>query len=542
MNYQYQNQRRHNLRAELTSSDKHHKRKTVLSIDGVNLSTFLWFFIAIYTILESLFVFFWYTLFGYRLPPRPSAFKILKWTQKYGMFNNHRMTAASFDWTGSKIVTIVVPGMPLAVIINDVNLVEEVMTNKSLYNSRGWTGFNVWVPQGLLALPTGDQWALHRRLITKFLSTNYLRDYATIVVKKTKNLLQTWREEASDNGEPQDVQEYLAMCTLDIISVVAFGCELAVEGQGKQLKQAVNVVLEETALRTREGPLRTLLSWRRRQRFQESLQWLRDAIIDASLRNPEAHLMKKDVKDSKQGNSSQHEYADNILGLLRKTQAEGVDALTEDEIVQEVMTIAGAGHETTANTLSWALLLLAEYPRVQRKLQAHVDAGVKGEVATFEEAHQLDYCLSVIYETLRLFPTVPLFPRECARTCQLAGFDIPKHAKVVVTQTSINRNPDIFPDPEVFRPERFEGADMPKPSLPVGVVGGPDFGFIPFGAGQRTCVGQRLAVLEAIQILSGIMKSFTVELANVTSATVGQNASITLRPVDLRLKLTKRRT
>lgn len=356
------------------------------TIDDVTLASWRWIVAVLYATFEFLYVFFRYTLLGYRLPPRPGAFKILKWTQKYGMFNNHRMTAASFDWTGSKIVSIVVPGMPLAVIINDVKLVEEVMTNKALYNSRGWTGFNVWVPQGLLALPTGEQWAMHRRLITKFLSTNYLRNYADVVVDKTKKLLQTWRDEASDNGEPQDVQEYLAMCTLDIISLVAFGCELAVEGQGKQLKQAVNIVLEETALRTREGPLRTLLSWKRRQRFQESLGWLQNAILDASLRNPHAHLMKT---GKTHGEVSQDHYADNILGLLRKTQASGTEVLTEDEIIQEVMTIAGAGHETTANTLSWALLLLAEYPTVQAKLQAHVDAGVQGEVATFEEAHRL---------------------------------------------------------------------------------------------------------------------------------------------------------
>ena len=91
----------------------------------------------------------------------------------------------------------------------------------------------------------------------------------------------------------------------------------------------------------------------------------------------------------------------------------------------------------------------------------------------------------------------------------------------------------------MFKPARFKGKGPPKPSQPVGVPGAPDFAFMPFGAGGRTCVGQRLAVLEAVQILSGVLKKFDVRMPTDTPNVV-EHCAITLRPKGMRLQFAKR--
>lgn len=193
-------------------------------------------------------------------------------------------------------------------------------------------------------------------------------------------------------------------------------------------------------------------------------------------------------------------------------------------------------------------------------MQHEADERVAGACATYEESHKLDATLAAIYETLRLFvipfkcisscealtlsktryPTVPNFPRECAFDCKLGGYDIPKGSRVVVNLMELNRNPKWYPEPEEFRPARFIGVGPPKPSLPVGAPGAPQFAFLPFGAGSRTCVGQRLAILEAVQILSGVMKRFTVHLPSDPPVVV-EHSSITLRPKGMRLIFEKRK-
>ena len=98
---------------------------------------------------------------------------------------------------------------------------------------------------------------------------------------------------------------------------------------------------------------------------------------------------------------------------------------------------------------------------------------------------------------------------------------------------AINRNPSLYPEPDLFKPDRFIGTPLPRTSLPVGAPGGAAFGFLPFGAGSRTCVGQRFAVLEGVQLLAGIIKAFRIRPP--PDLTVREHVSITLRPRGLRL-------
>eukprot|EP00040_Diaphanoeca_grandis_P009223 m.48059 g.48059 ORF g.48059 m.48059 type:complete len:508 (-) comp20657_c0_seq1:8-1531(-) len=462
-----------------------------------------------------------YRLFGYNLPPTPNMDCIWKWHSEHGMFQNHRLTANFFNWLDSPIVSNYIPTRGVHIFIKDVVLVEKVLTDKELFPTRGWTGFMAWVPQGLLSLPTGPRWKLHRTLVSKSLSTMYLQQYSSTIASKGAVLVKYWK---SKDGAEVDVQSDLSRCTLDIISSIAFGIDLdTLNDPTSRYGAAADTILKETALQSMQPAILKWFPFGRQRKFQNELAWIRQKLTEQGVIG----------KGSESAGTT-----GSVLRLLRTAQAENVDGvnLTDEEVIQEVLTVGGAGHETTGNTMSWCLLLLAQHPEVQTKLRAEVRGLVEADFPTFEEARQLNFCRCCVYETLRLFPTVPLFPRVCARDCKLGEYDVPAGARVIISQMALNRNPQHYTDPDEFVPARFlQHQSDPKTSKPVGAPnGGPAFAFCPFGAGARTCIGQRLAVLEAIQLIGGIVKNCEVRVA-ADADVVREHSSITLRPRGLKL-------
>lgn len=174
----------------------------------------------------------------------------------------------------------------------------------------------------------------------------------------------------------------------------------------------------------------------------------------------------------------------------------------------------GAGHETVANTLCFAIHLLARYPEKQEKLFEEAKLIVQdGDTLDFDAIHQkLPYTTAVFYETLRMFPAVPLFPRILSETANVGGFDIAQGSSVFVTQQYLNTS-DV-PQFDQFLPERFGAKPKDLSSThPLGLPSNDhEFSFLPFGAGQRNCVGQHLALIECVSSLAILCKNFRFSL------------------------------
>jgi cytochrome P450 len=213
---------------------------------------------------------------------------------------------------------------------------------------------------------------------------------------------------------------------------------------------------------------------------------------------------------------------------LRSSGDEDAKTLTDEEIGDELQTIRGAGHETTSNTLTWTLLLLAQNPKEFDVLRQEADAIVAGEVCTYEEAKKCHRHFCAVLETLRLYPTVPSFPREAHRDVVLpSGYDVPAGSLIFVSQRAMNRDPKTWSRPDDFIPERFAEVKDVKMGVPVGnPEAGLKYGFAPFGAANRSCIGQRLAILEAVQILATLTKRvdfklLTEKVVDVCEVTLG---------------------
>ncbi|XP_038676066.1 cytochrome P450 3A21-like [Scyliorhinus canicula] len=177
-------------------------------------------------------------------------------------------------------------------------------------------------------------------------------------------------------------------------------------------------------------------------------------------------------------------------------------ALTDSEILAQALTFIAAGYDTSSSTLSFAAYHLAMHPDVQKKLQQEIDEAFPNKAPpTYDGVMQLEYMEMVISETLRLFPAAPRIDRVCKKDVQLNGITVPKGTVVMVPAYVLHRDPEYWPEPEEFRPERFskENRESRDPCI-----------FLPFGMGPRNCIGMRFAQLSIKMALASLLQHLTL--------------------------------
>lgn len=187
--------------------------------------------------------------------------------------------------------------------------------------------------------------------------------------------------------------------------------------------------------------------------------------------------------------------------LVRRMQRSPELGLDVQALRNEAATIFMAGHETTAATLTWAFYLLAKAPWAEATLQAELDAVLGAREPTAVDVPNLPYARAVIEETLRLYPPVPILPRQAREATQVGDIKVDKDALVLVVPWLLHRSADLWDQPLHFRPERFLGGSAPLP-----------YSYIPFSAGPRICAGLNFGLTEAILCLAMIARSFRLRL------------------------------
>ncbi len=290
--------------------------------------------------------------------------------------------------------------------------------------------------------------------------------------------------------------DHMQAITLDVILRAVFGVE---EGAGMRALRAliVEVLKPPPALLTLLpvkyldvplSPFRTFL--RRRAELARSLR----AVVAA--RRAEATGERTD-----------------LLSLLLGVRDEDGRPMGDDELVDELITMLVAGHETTATALSWAVACLLEHPDIEARLRDEVTAS-PGTPQAFAALPYLD---AVVTETLRLRPVVPDVVRRLERPMRFAGYDLPAGVHLAPCIHLAHRRAEAYPEPARFRPERFAGS-KPDP-----------YSWLPFGGGIRRCLGQAFALYEMKIVLGVVMSRLRLRLAR--PGTVGVvRRSVTLAP------------
>ena len=212
--------------------------------------------------------------------------------------------------------------------------------------------------------------------------------------------------------------------------------------------------------------------------------------------------------------------AGDLLSMLLLAQDESDNAhMTDKQVRDEALTLLIAGHETTANALTWTWYLLSQNPEVEARMHAEIDSALGGKLPDFDDAANLPYTGGVFAESLRLYPPAWAIGRRAREDYSIGGYAIPAKSILLMSPWVVHRDPRWYEEPEAFRPERWQD-DLLKRL--------PRFAYFPFGGGARQCIGNTFALMEAALVLATIAQKFRLRL--VAGHPVVPLASITLRP------------
>uniref|UniRef100_A0A8D2LNU9 Cholesterol 24-hydroxylase n=1 Tax=Varanus komodoensis TaxID=61221 RepID=A0A8D2LNU9_VARKO len=374
---------------------------------------------------------------------------------------------------------------------------------------------SLFVGNGLVTDHDHDHWHKQRRIMDPAFSRSYLIGLMGTFNEQAEELMMELEKKA-DGETAVDVMDLLRRVTLDIIAkVAAFGLELnTLHDDRTAFPQAVTMIMKGIGAARR--PFFRYLPWNRKvvKEVQESVRLLR-------------RIGKECIEQRHKAIRNGEEVPLDILTQILKGAAQEKDC-DDENMLDNFVTFFVAGHETTANQLSFTVMELTRHPDIITKLQAEVDEviGVKRDI-TYEDLGKLEYLSQVLKEILRLYPPVPGTVRWTGKENVIEGVYIPANSTIIFNTYLMGHMERYFKDPEVFNPDRFR-KDQPRPY----------FSYFPFSLGSRSCIGQVFSQMEAKVVMAKFLQRFEFELVPPQSFKILETG--TLRPLDAvvcRLKL-----
>ena len=332
--------------------------------------------------------------------------------------------------------------------------------------------------QGLLTNTNHSSWLSQRKLLQPLFSYKSVLKMANKILGAGERLLENWQ---AKDGQVIDLYQEMLTVTLDVIYDLVFS---------KPLHREPIIV-----------PL-SLATARANQVRQEL------ARLDAKV-----YGYVEERRLSARVNN------DLLNMLLVARDASTGEAMSDRQIRDEILTIFSAGHETTAAALTWSLYCLLKHPEKLAILKEELAKVLDGCLPCDKDLDKLPYTLAVIKESLRLYPTIPSCPRVTKEDTKLAGYDTSRGSRILVSIYNIHRHKKFWSEPNDFQPERFlDKENFPKKA------------YMPFGIGQRHCLGKHLAILETQLLLALIAQNVEFELME-KDPVIGKVA-ISLSPLD----------
>jgi cytochrome P450 len=369
--------------------------------------------------------------------------------------------------------------------------------------ARGFEKLRLFLGNGLLT-SEGEFWLRQRRIAQPAFHRDRVRGFAATMVRAAEDLCARW-DVAAERGEVLDLSEEMMRVTLRIAGETLFSVDPT--GRATVIARALDYVNEDTSRRINalfDVPL--AVPTPRNRRFLEAKREL-DAVVEAIIAGRRA--------DAARG--ARH---DDLLAMFMEVRDEETgERMTDAQLRDEVMTMLLAGHETTANALTWALYLLAQHPAVARQLEGELAAVLGDGAPTADLVPRLEMTRRVLDEAMRLYPPAWIVGRSPSEDDALLGCFIPAGSLVFVSPYVMHRNPELWENPEAFDPDRFR---------PENVERRPRYAYFPFGAGPRLCIGQPFALFEGTLLLAMLARRY--RLAVLPGHRVELEPLITLRP------------
>ncbi|GAB3675524.1 cytochrome P450 [Salinisphaera aquimarina] len=379
-------------------------------------------------------------------------------------------------------------------VVHDPEAVQQILVRNSRNYSKGMGLDRVKILLGNgIMVSEADFWARQRRLIQPAFKPRALADFNAMIFDENVVLAKRWSQFAAAR-EPLDVAAEISELTLVIVLKSIFGEDYADLIAGGANPFAL----------LSEAPERNLRFAARFHRLRKVVE----SIIDKRLGAPRQPF--------------------DFLGHMLAARSRDGEAMTHRELVDEVLTLIVAGHETTASALAWGWYLIATHPEVGATLQAAADA-IDMDALRRDGGHRNDafaWFDATVNETLRLYPPGWLLSRRALAPDRLGGYDIEPGTQLFISPYVLHRHGDYWQDPECFDPTRFIDGEQPAHR----------FAYVPFAAGPRHCVGEQMALTEMRVHLAVMIRAFTP--CYVAAHPPQIESHINLRPADgVRLQL-----
>ena len=380
------------------------------------------------------------------------------------------------------------------------DLIRQVLVThqKSFKKGPGFERARIVLGNGLLT-SEGDFHLRQRRMLQPAFHRRRVASYAAVMVDEADRIDAVWRE-----GEVRDVAADMSELALRVVSRALFGAEL--DDDARDIGRAVAEV-------------------------GEFFDYLTVALLPVLLRTPLPRIRRFRAGIEQLERSTARVIADrraeadggdgDLLAILlaaRDVEGDGT-GMSDTQIRDEALTLITAGHETTANGLSWTWYTLAQHPQAEARFHHELAAAVGDRGLVAEDAAALPYTQAVLLESMRLYPPAWGIERRALRDQEIGGYMIPAGAAVLMPTFVVNRDPRLYPDPLRFDPERFLG-DV--------AAARPDWAYPLFGAGTRKCIGVGFAMLEAVLVLAELGRRWRLRLD--PARPVVPQARVSLRP------------
>ncbi|CAN8285954.1 unnamed protein product [Cochlearia groenlandica] len=375
--------------------------------------------------------------------------------------------------------------------ISDPELVKLILTSKLGYFIKGKLRpefLNLVGNKGLVFIE-GVDWVLHRKILNPAFSVDRVKLMTKAMVDSTQKMLKEWRNHTSDSNALMVNREF-SILTADIIATAAFGSSykegIVVFKTQEELIKCCAVSLSYIFIPgTQYLPTPSNIRiWKLDRKLKRSVK----KIVDSRLQH------------------SKSDYGDDLLGIMLKSEG-NQRKLNIEEIIDECRTFFFAGHESTANLLTWTTMLLSLHKDWQEKLRQEIfEVCGQDQTPDSDTFSKLIWMNMVVMESLRLYGPALFLSREAAKDVKLGNLDIPKGTTVIIPILKMHRDKAVWgEDADEFNPMRFENGVSKAANHPNA--------FLAFSVGPRFCIGQNFAMIEAKTVLTMILQRFRFSLS-----------------------------
>jgi cytochrome P450 len=429
-----------------------------------------------------------------RLPPGPDGVQHLRRMREQPLDFLTGLVASYGDITRHEA------NGELVYLLNQPDAVRHVLKdNGRNYTKAGTPDDYLLTPllgKGLLT-STGEVWERQRRMCAPAFRRGEVETFDDIMTGATLELLERWRVAASA-ATPVRVDHDLASLALTVVVRAMLGSDIT--GIGEGFCRAVDAVNRFMGHYVPDEKADAGETARAKAEFVGARAFL-DQIVYTVLaaRRAVGQVDRADLLDS----------------MLAEHDGTTVTAASRTELRDQVLTIVMAGHETTAKSLTWTLYLLDRHPAIAEQVRCEVDRVLGGRVPRAGDIPELVACRRVISEAMRLYPPVWIIARRAIEADEICSYDVAAGTLICISPYTLHRHARYWDAPDEFRPERF--AKEYSHHL-----------YLPFGGGDRICIGQHFAMAEAVLVLATLLQDMRLEL--VPGFRVEPEALVTLRP------------